>query len=264
MVAQRCARVAHAVFADGLRAVDMPQRRVAKVRKMRCIDSFYRADVDRHGFAAGKLGAFCPGNDHLVRHQNPALGGRHRQLQRGCHGGVIVGDVGIGQKVAHRRGTHKGQQAKFNFAVVVRQHDLTRRAGKPPGQVDALPCQQLGGKIQTLGAVVVAGHRQHRHLPRRKLGQKPVQQRAGSGGRHGVVVDIARQHDRLDLVFVADVQHLLQNKTLILQKIEPVDPLAQVQIRKMQKFHRMYLFGLFTATAFRRWQYPTLRRPKLP
>ena len=172
-----------------------------------------------------------------MRHQNPALGGGHGPLQGGGHGGVIVGDIDIGQKMAHGRGAHKGQQAEFDIAVIVGQHDLTRRAVEPPRQIHPLPCQQLGGKIQTLGAVVVAGNRQHGQLPRRKLGQKPVQQRAGGGGRHGVVVDIARHHDSLDLIFVADIQHLLQNKALILQKIEPVDPLAQVQVRKMQKFH---------------------------
>lgn len=166
-------------------------------------------------------------------HQHPARGSRLADGQRCADGRVVVGDIGIGQVVAHRGGPHKGQQCKFNGTVAVVQHDLARRTGETPGDVDALFGQQAAGEVKALGAVVVAGDRQHRNFAGGELGQEPVQQRAGGGGRHRRVVDIARQDHSLGAVFIAEGQNLVQNEPLILQHIKPVDPLAKVQVSQV-------------------------------
>ena len=240
MVAQRCPGVAHGVDADALRTVDVPQRRIAEACKPRCIDGIHRADSQGRGLAAGKLRRADTRHNHLVRNKNTARGGRFADGQRRADGGVIVGDLGFGQVVAHRRRPHKGQQRELYGTVAVVQDDLLRHTGETPGDVYTLPRQQAAGEIKPLGAVVVAGHGQHRDMPRDKLGQEPVQQRAGGRRRHGGVVDVTGQHDRLDAVFVADGKHLLQNKALILQHIKPIDPLAKVQVSQVQKLHRYF------------------------
>ena len=115
--------------------------------------------------------------------------------------GIVVGDFGLRQIVAHRGGPHKGQQRELDRAEPVIQHHLTRAAGETPGNVYTLPGQQAAGKVEALGAVMVAGHRQHRDFARGELGQKPVQQRAGRGGRHRGIIDVTGQKDGFYAVF---------------------------------------------------------------
>ena len=69
------------------------------------------------------------------------------------------------------------------------------------------------------------------------------------GGRHRRVVDVARDDDGLDAVFFTEGQNLFKNEPLILQHIKPVDPFAQVQVCKVQKFHGVSPDFAFTATA---------------
>ena len=137
----------------------------------------------------------------------------------------------------HRGRPHKGQQHKLHRAGVVGQGHRRQTAGEPPGQVDALPGQQPHRVVQPLGAVVVAGDRQHLDAPRRQLGQKPVQQQHGAGGRLGHVVNVPGHDHGVHAAPGAQVHDLLQNKTLVVQKVKAVDPLAQVQVRQMEKTH---------------------------
>ena len=149
--------------------------------------------------------------------------------------------------MAHRGRPHKGQQRELDGAVAVIEYDLLGAAGETPGNVYVLFSQQTAGKVEPLGAVVVAGDGQHRDAACGQLGQEPVQQRAGRGGRHRRVVDVARDDDGLDAVFFTEGQNLFKDEPLILQHIKPVDPFAQVQVCKVQKFHGVSPDFAFTA-----------------
>ena len=202
MVAERRTRVAHGVDADALGAVDMAERRIAEARKPRCIDGIHRADGQGRGLAAGELRRADAGDHHLVGDEHPARGGGLTDGQRRADGGVVVGDVGVGQVVAHRGRPHKGQQRELDGTVAVIEYDLLGAAGETPGNVYVLFGQQAAGKVEPLGAVVVAGDGQHRDAAGGQLGQEPVQQGAGGGGGHGGVVNIARQHHGVHLIAV--------------------------------------------------------------
>ena len=97
----------------------MAERRIAEARKPRCIDGIHRADGQGRGLAAGELRRADAGDHHLVGDEHPARGGGLTDGQRRADGGVVVGDVGVGQVVAHRGRPHKGQQRELDGAVAV-------------------------------------------------------------------------------------------------------------------------------------------------
>jgi len=77
---------------------------------------------------------------------------------------------------------------------------------------------------------VVAADGEHRQAACRQLGQKPVQQAHGLGGRHGLIVEVARQQHAVHGRCVQQGQDFFQNVPLVVQHGELAHPLAEVQI----------------------------------
>ena len=73
------------------------------------------------------------------------------------------------------------------------QGDGLRRAGEHRADVDPAVGQQGRAKGHPVGGIVVAADGEHRQLPRRQLGQKPVQQPHRFGRGNGLVVKIPGQ-----------------------------------------------------------------------
>ena len=108
-------------------------------------------------------------------------------------GRSAVSDVSSGGVVAHRWPPHRA--AAWNSVGPWRSLGTTCRGSrwKRPAVASYVLFGQDCCRVEPLGAVVVAGDVARRRMQRAaSLGQEPVQQRAGRGGQHRRIVDVAR------------------------------------------------------------------------
>ena len=203
----------------------MAQRHIVKAVEQAGIHAVHTAH--RHFLA---LAAGSPGHE-LVGHQHAAVGGVQLAVPQHAGKGVVVAFHGLVRPdMPYHGGLQKGQQIHIHGAVGILQRDGLRRAGKYRTDVDAAGFQQGRTKGDAVRRVVVAADGEYRKLARRQLGQKPVQQTHGFGGRHGLIVEVARQQHAVHGRLVQQGQDFFQNVPLVVQHGELAHPLAEVQI----------------------------------
>ena len=224
-VLQRRAAVAHRVAAHLLGAVQVAQRHIIKAVKKAGVYAVHTAH--RHFLA---LAAGSPGHE-LVGHQHAAVGGGQLAVPQHAGKGVVVAFHGLVRPdMPYHGGLQKGQQIHIHGAVGILQRDGLRRTGKHRADVDFAAFQKRRAEGDAVRRVVVAADGEYRKLARRQLGQKPVQQAHGLGGRHGLIVEVARQQHTVHGLAVQQGKDLFQNVPLVVQHGELAHPLAEVQI----------------------------------
>ena len=231
-VLERRPGVADRRAADLLRAVQVAERHVVKRREHAAVHIVRPADGQLLRAAARAAG------HELVRHEHVACSRIDVHVRDGGGYGVGVAlDLRVREPAAHVRGLQKRQQPQVHRPDFVAQHDGRDRAAVDRRDVDAAAAHDPPAEGEPLRRVVVAADEQHWHAARAQLGQKSVEQLDGLGRRHGLVVYVACDQHAVRPLVVQDRENLTQDICLILQHRKAVDPLAEVQVGEVKKFH---------------------------
>ena len=231
-VLERRPGVAHGRAADLLRAVQVAERHVVKRCEHAAVHIVRPADGQFLRAAAR------PAGHELVRHEHVARSRIDVHVRDGFgHGVGVALDLRVREPAAHVRGLQKRQQPYGYGAEFVAQHDGRDRAAVDRRDVDAAAVHDPPAEGEPLRRVVVAADEQHWHAARAQLGQKSVEQLDGLGRRHGLVVHVARNQHAVRPLIVQNGEDLPQNICLIFQHRKAVDPLAEMQVGEVKKFH---------------------------
>ena len=101
--------------------------------------------------------------------------------------------------------------------------------------------KQVPAVVQPVGPVVVAAHRKHRQPGLGQPGEKPVQQGDGPAAGNGLVVQVTGQQHGVHGFLSGQREGLFKHMALVRQQVKLIQPLAQVQVGQMQKFHEKHL-----------------------
>ena len=216
---QRRAAVADTLAAAVLRAVQMPQRDVIKVREDRGVDVVRSADGNLFGIGPG--GA----RHELVRDEDVSMRrvDVHRADRRGNCTGVGV-DLLVCKVRAHLRGLEERQQPDLH-ALDREGRDLAAVHGR---DMDAAQVEQPRAERQPPGRIVVAADEEDLRAAPRQLNEETVEQVDRLGIRDGFVVDVAGNQHGVRFFVVDDSENLLQDMLLLLQHRHFIDTFSDM------------------------------------
>ncbi len=150
---------------------------------------------------------------------------------------VAVPNFLVGEEAAHITGLQKRQQPEGSVAVLVLQHHALDPTRVHRRKRNPLMSQKLLRVGDALGRVVVARHGQHAHPRVNNAREEIIEQRHGLSRRRSLVIDVAGDEQRRNLLLDGNAQYLAQNMPLIFQHGNAVDALAHVQIGHVQNPH---------------------------
>ena len=169
-------------------------------------------------------------------HQHAAVGRVRRAVAQHAGKGIVVAlHRLVRPDMPHHGGLEEGQEVHVQRAVLVGEGDGHRRTGEHRADVHPAVLQQGRAESNAVGGVVVAADGEHWQPAFGQLGEEPVQQAHGFGRGNGFIVEVARQQHAVHGRAVQQGKDLFQNVPLVVQHGELADPLAQMQVGKMQK-----------------------------
>ena len=139
---------------------------------------------------------------------------------------------------AHRRRLHVGQKRKGDLAVRVVQDDGSDIRLQLPRDKNAAPCKEAAAKAEAHSAVVVARDVEHFELfVEQKAGEHLVEEFDRLDGRHGAIIDVARNDDGLGACVSREMHKLVEDVRLIVRQMAAEEEPPEVPIGGMDEAH---------------------------
>ena len=175
-----------------------------------------------------------------------APGKVHRlDLQQPPHRPVVVPQALLPQALGDQRRIDVGHEPEGHRPRLILQGHVGEdgRIRQQARDVQPLPGQHRAGEGQALGRIVVAGDQHHRDPQLGQCRQHPAEKPDRLAGRRAPVVYVPRDHHRVGLFLLRQLQKFRHPMALIpvLQQGHAVDGFAEVQIRQMEKSHTSHL-----------------------
>ena len=212
--------------------VDVPQRHIVKSFKDGCIHIIAAAHGDLLGLAAGGAG------DKLVGHKHIAAIVTDGHMCNGAAERISIGDdFLIGIKAANMAGLDEGQQVDVHVAMGITKGNGRNGAVVDRRKIHAAGSYQPGTEGNALRRIMVTADDEHIQLLFGKPGKEIVQQGDGFRWWNGLVVEVAGDDHRIGTLLNGDLQDLVQDIGLILQKGKLAQSFAQVEIGKVHQLH---------------------------
>jgi len=137
--------------------------------------------------------------------------------------------------VPQHRGFGVGQGVERDLAVGVAQDHRRDVRGDGAAHGQAGLGQEAGAESEAVGAVVVAGNEDHRHvLPDHDAGDGVVEQAHGLGRRDGAVVDVPGDEHGVGFLGVDQRDELVEDLGLVFEQRHAVIDAAEVPVGGMQ------------------------------
>ena len=221
-----------------LRRVQMPERRVGKAREARWTHAVRAADGKR----PLRIGR-CAARDEGMGDGDAAAALGHER-RRACDGErsrfvearEFFRRLTVGE--AHRRRLHVGQERKGDLAVRIIEDDGSGVRLQLPRDKNAAPCKEAAAKAETRSAVVVARDVEHLDLfVEQKARERIVEELDRLDGRHGAIVDVARDDDGLGACVSREMHKLVEEVRLIVRQMAAEEEPPEVPIGGMDEAH---------------------------
>ena len=184
------------------------------------------------------LGSDTGSSDILVGDGNiPGSGIDMCIPDQNLHGLRPVCDLFLRISLPHYGRMNVRNQIDIEGTVLVIQADGAA-AADPGRNMDAALFHDTASIGYTLGRVMVSADDKDLKLSSDKLDQEIIHQIHRFHGRDRFVIDIPGDHDRVGMLCIRKFQDLIQDDFLILDHGKTVDAFSEMEIRKMEKFHR--------------------------
>ena len=149
--------------------------------------------------------------------------------------GIALDDC-VRIKAADVRGLDEREQIKPHLAIGVRDRHRLHAPIIDRREMHAARRHKPRAERDALRRIVVAGDGEHRNVPPGQLGKKRIEKLDRLGARHGAVVNIARDHDRVGALLVRPAEDLFENVFLVIDQGKLIDTSPEMEIGQMKEF----------------------------
>ena len=149
--------------------------------------------------------------------------------------GIALDDC-VRIKAADVRGLDERKQIKPHLAIGVRECHRLHAPIIDRREMHAARRHEPRAERYALRRIVVAGDGEHRNVPPGQLGKERIEKLDRLGARHGAVVNIARDHDRVGVLVVRPAEDLFENIFLIIDQGKLIDTSPEMEIGQMKEF----------------------------